>query len=208
MVPVAAVTAVVVVAIGAYVLMSAAGSAGRLTQAAQAATAATVSVEARHAVAGLEQERQQMIAMDEASRSTHVLVGPKLASTAAPIMPKRAADGGPRLGAPVPPLGPVDPGSARGDAQNLLASFGWSPSKYFGCLDNLWSRESGWRWDAANPSGAYGIPQALPGVKMAGAGSDWQTNPITQIRWGLGYIQGKYGDPCSAWAYWQTNGSY
>ena len=89
-----------------------------------------------------------------------------------------------------------------------MPGFGWSPSKYFGCLDNIWSRESGWRYNASNPSGAYGIPQALPGSKMASAGADWQTNPATQIKWGLGYIKGRYGDPCSAWSYWQANGSY
>ncbi len=212
MVPVAAVAAVVVVAIGAYVLMSATGSSGRLTQ---AAAAATVSVEARHAVALLEQERQQMIAIDEASRSTHVLAAPKLASTAAPVAPRSAAapvaprsTSAPPTASPVPPLGPVDPGTARADAENLLASFGWSVTKYFGCLDNIWSRESGWRYNAANPSGAYGIPQALPGAKMTSAGADWQTNPITQIKWGLGYIEARYGDPCSAWSYWQANGSY
>ena len=120
MVPVAAVAAVVVVAIGAYVLMSAAGSAGRLTQAARAATAATVSVEARHAVAGLEQERQQMIAMDEASRSTHVLVAPKLASTAAPVMPKRRRQWGPAAGRPGSAARPGGSGHrARGGAEPL-----------------------------------------------------------------------------------------
>lgn len=79
----------------------------------------------------------------------------------------------------------------------------------FRCLDALWMRESGWRWSAQNPSsGAYGIPQALPGSKMASAGSDWRTNPITQIRWGLGYIGSRYGTPCAAWAHSQANGWY
>ena len=57
-------------------------------------------------------------------------------------------------------------------------------------------------------SGAYGLPQALPGSKMASAGADWQTNPATQIRWGLGYIKAIYGDPCKAWAFWQANHYY
>jgi hypothetical protein len=208
-VPVGAVAGVVAVAVGAYVLMSATGPSGRSAQ------AATVSVEARHAVAMLEQERQQMIAMDEASRSTEVLAAPKLASMAAPVPPRGTgasvplgAAGGRSSSAPVRALGAVDPGTARAAAENLLASFGWSPDSYFGCLDNLWSRESEWRSDAANPSGAYGIPQALPGSKMASAGADWQTDPVTQIRWGLSYIQARYGDPCSAWSYWQANGSY
>lgn len=69
----------------------------------------------------------------------------------------------------------------------------------FRCLDALWARESGWRTNARNRwSGAYGIPQALPGSKMAKAGPDWRTNPLTQVRWGLGYVSGRYGTPCRA----------
>lgn len=77
------------------------------------------------------------------------------------------------------------------------------------CLDQLWIKESGWRWNAENRwSGAYGIPQALPGSKMRSAGSDWRTNPITQVRWGLGYVRGRYGDACSAWVFWKNHGWY
>jgi hypothetical protein len=66
-------------------------------------------------------------------------------------------------------------------------------------------KESGWNHTAMNPSsGAYGIPQSLPGTKMATAGADWQTNPATQISWGLGYISGRYGSPCNAWAHSQA----
>ena len=72
----------------------------------------------------------------------------------------------------------------------------------------MWSRESGWRVNAANPSGAYGIPQALPGSKMASAGPNWQTNAHTQIKWGLGYIASRYNSPCEAWAIWQSQGWY
>jgi len=90
----------------------------------------------------------------------------------------------------------------------MLSSFGWSSSQ-FGCLQSLWNRESGWNPSATNPtSGAYGIPQALPGDKMAAYGSDWQTNPSTQIKWGLAYIAGRYGTPCDAWGFWQSNGWY
>jgi hypothetical protein len=103
---------------------------------------------------------------------------------------------------------PPDPGTAQSIAYNMLSSFGWKPSTYYGCLNNIWSRESGWRYNAENASGAYGIPQALPGSKMATAGPNWQTNPATQIKWGLGYIQGRYGDPCSAWAFWEGHGWY
>ncbi|BCB79921.1 hypothetical protein GCM10022251_08870 [Phytohabitans flavus] len=79
----------------------------------------------------------------------------------------------------------------------------------FPCLDKLWTKESGWNHKARNPSsGAFGIPQSLPGSKMASAGSDWETNPATQIEWGLGYIKGRYGDPCGAWGHSQDVGWY
>ena len=78
-----------------------------------------------------------------------------------------------------------------------------------GCLEKLWDRESGWNERAMNRySGAYGIPQSLPGHKMASAGADWQTNPATQIKWGLGYIQSRYGTPCGAWSFWQAHNYY
>lgn len=99
-------------------------------------------------------------------------------------------------------------GSPQQIASAMLASFGWGQDQ-FSCLDSLWAHESGWNPSAANPSsGAYGIPQALPGSKMASAGPDWQTNPATQIRWGLGYIQSLYGSPCGAWAHEQATGYY
>ena len=101
--------------------------------------------------------------------------------------------------APAAPVVPADPGSNRAIAQEMLAARGWG-SEQWTCLDSLWQKESGWNHLAKNrSSGAYGIPQSLPGSKMASAGSDWQTNPATQISWGLGYIQGRYGTPCGAW---------
>ncbi len=79
----------------------------------------------------------------------------------------------------------------------------------FPCLDKLFARESGWNQKASNNgSGAYGIPQALPGSKMAKFGSDWKTNPATQIKWGLDYIQGRYSTPCGAWSHSQATGWY
>ena len=93
-------------------------------------------------------------------------------------------------------------------ARPLVAARGWSDSEYQ-CLVQLWNRESQWNPHAQNASsGAYGIPQALPGSKMATAGADWQTNPVTQINWGLGYIAGRYGTPCSAWAHSNAVGWY
>lgn len=88
-------------------------------------------------------------------------------------------------------------GSPRDIARVLVARQGWS-STQFGCLDRLWTRESNWQTTAQNSSGAYGIPQSLPASKMAAMGSDWRTNPITQIRWGLWYIANAYGAPCAA----------
>lgn len=79
------------------------------------------------------------------------------------------------------------------------------------CLDRLWTKESGWNHLARNRNtGAYGIPQAYPGSKMASYGSDWETNPATQIAWGLGYIKGtaRYKTPCGAWEYFQANNTY
>jgi len=93
-------------------------------------------------------------------------------------------------------------------ARSLLPKYGFSQSE-FGCLDELYVSESNWNMHADNPtSSAYGIPQALPGSKMASAGSDWATNPVTQIRWGLGYIQDRYGSPCGAWAHSESHGWY
>jgi hypothetical protein len=102
---------------------------------------------------------------------------------------------------------PAASGSPQQIAEAMLASFGWSSSQ-FSCLDPLWAHESGWSVTAANPDGAYGIPQALPGSKMASAGPDWQTDAATQIRWGLEYIQGTYGSPCAAWDHEQATGWY
>jgi hypothetical protein len=90
---------------------------------------------------------------------------------------------------------------------SLLLQWGFALSE-MPCLVNMWNRESHWRTNAANPSGAYGIPQALPGSKMAVYGSDWQTNPATQIKWGLDYIKGRYSTPCGAWSFWQSHGWY
>jgi len=90
----------------------------------------------------------------------------------------------------------------------LMLSAGFKIDQ-FPCLDKLWKKESGWNHKAANPSsGAYGIPQSLPGSKMSSEGSDWKTNPATQIKWGLGYIEGRYNTPCNAWSHSQNTGWY
>jgi hypothetical protein len=100
------------------------------------------------------------------------------------------------------------PSAARDIAQSMLPAYGWSQSE-FTCLDALWIGESDWQWNADNPtSSAYGIPQSLPGEKMATAGADWLTNPATQIEWGLGYIRDVYGTPCAANAFKVANNWY
>lgn len=98
---------------------------------------------------------------------------------------------------------------AKAAARDMAASrYGWG-SDQFSCLESLWSKESGWDYQAYNDSsGATGIPQALPGSKMASAGGDWQTNAATQIAWGLGYISSVYGTPCSAWSHSQATDWY
>lgn len=99
-------------------------------------------------------------------------------------------------------------GTPRQIARNLLPDHGWSDDQ-FSCLDKLWEKESNWRVTADNPtSSAYGIPQALPGRRMAEYGADWRTNPVTQIRWGLDYIEDAYGSPCAAWAHSQRHNWY
>ncbi|MET0812416.1 MAG: lytic transglycosylase domain-containing protein [Microbacterium sp.] len=107
-----------------------------------------------------------------------------------------------------PPFVNPDPGTAQAMAYEVVLARGWGDDQ-FGCLVALWNKESGWRVNAHNKSsGAYGIPQALPGSKMASIGADWETNPATQIIWGLNYISGRYGTPCGAWDKSQRSGWY
>jgi hypothetical protein len=207
--PVAVIALIVVigVAVGASVFSPA-------TSAFSAVQAIEV-VPGSHTMAALEAERAQLIAMTAAARTLTVVAKPKLASPAVVAAANVAAgtatsgSGGSGGGGIVYVTStPPDPGTAQSTAYNLMASFGFSPQTYFGCLVDIWNRESGWRYDAENASGAYGIPQALPGSKMASAGADWQTDPATQIKWGLGYIKAIYGNPCSAWAFEEANGYY
>ncbi|MFC5803469.1 transglycosylase SLT domain-containing protein [Streptomyces formicae] len=83
------------------------------------------------------------------------------------------------------------------------------PAAQFQCFDKIVTHESNWNFQATNASsGAYGLVQALPGGKMASAGADWKTNPKTQIKWGLEYMNERYGSPCAAWSFWQANHWY
>ena len=136
--------------------------------------------------------------------------------TAEPVAPRRSSaptsgtsgsggSGGSDGGSSAPAVTGGDP---KAIAAEMVAARGWG-SDQFSCLDTLWERESNWNPTAQNPSsGAYGIPQSLPGSKMASVGSDWRTNPATQITWGLNYISGRYGTPCGALAHSNSVGWY
>jgi hypothetical protein len=154
-------------------------------------------------VALLEQERQTLIQMTAAAKTLSVASKPTMTdpeqileaqdSNTASSSQTTGGTGVATLAAP------ADPTAAQATAKAMLASFGFSSSQW-SCLYSLWERESTWNVYAENASsGAYGIPQSLPGDKMASAGADWQTDATTQIRWGLGYIKSVYGTPCGAW---------
>ncbi|MCC3266386.1 coiled-coil domain-containing protein [Arthrobacter gengyunqii] len=132
------------------------------------------------------------------------------AAPPAPPVPQPAPAPKPAPGpSPAPAPRPVDdPAAAQAYASGRLGAHGWGQDQ-FRCLVNLWQRESGWRTSANNPySGAYGIPQSLPGDKMASVGADWRTNYRTQIEWGLGYIGSRYGSPCAAWQHSEDKNWY
>jgi hypothetical protein len=189
-------TAVLAVAAGVLVELHMTG------QAADPAAAALAAIPTSHSATLLEQERQQMILVDAASKTLSLVGTPKLATNPASSSSGTGGTSSVLVNMPAP-----DPGTAQSIAFNLLSSYGFSSSQW-GCLDDLWQRESSWIYNAENASGAYGIPQALPGSKMASAGPDWQTDPTTQIKWGLGYIKDTYGTPCSAWAHEEADGWY
>ena len=138
-----------------------------------------------------------------------VLVGTKEATAAAttPATPNNSSSSSSGGNATLAAAG-TDAASAQAIAKSMMSSYGWDDTQ-FSCLVKLWNRESGWNYQAYNASsGATGIPQALPGSKMASAGSDWATNPATQIKWGLGYISERYSNPCGAWAHSESVGWY
>ena len=157
---------------------------------------------------GTEVSREKTMTVVKSARVDEVVrVGTK---EAAPAASQATGSSAPATssGSSAPAAQPVPSGDAQSIALSMMSGYGWGGDQ-FTCLVNLWNRESGWNHLAMNPSsGAYGIPQSLPGNKMASAGADWQTNPATQISWGLGYIQGHYGSPCGAWAHSESVGWY
>jgi hypothetical protein len=175
-----------------------------------AAGQALNTYQARSALAELAATRWQAAQARAAKRAAAA----RAAAQAAAEATAQAQATAPSTSAPQPtqtastPAAPAPSGSPQRIAEAMLGSFGWSSSQ-FSCLDPLWEHESGWSVSAYNAgSGAYGIPQALPGSRMASAGPDWQTNAATQIRWGLEYIKSTYGSPCAAWDHEQATGWY
>ncbi len=163
------------------------------------------------AAASLVQERQNIIDMSAAASTLSVAAKPAMADPATMAAAQgggttSSTSGGGTTVTTVAP--PANPTAAEADGKALLPSFGFNQTTEWTCLYDLWMQESSWNVYAENASGAYGIPQALPGSKMASIASDWQTNPITQIKWGLTYITQVYGTPCGAWDHEVSAGWY
>jgi hypothetical protein len=204
-----AVGAAVVVAGGAVAVMAMTGGDDKAT-----VSAAPLADPAKKPTANpyAEMQLRRKLAYERALQAASDSAGdkPRLLPKGSPIpskkptpSPSSGSGGAPGAGNPVPA------GEAQQIAKAMLPDFGFSPNTQFGCLVKLWDKESGWRVTAENPSsGAYGIPQALPGSKMATAGDDWRTSARTQIEWGLGYIKDRYGSPCEAWSHSQSVGWY
>jgi hypothetical protein len=210
--PAAAIAAMVVAAvtIAAYLVSPNGSGATSLSQALGA-------LPKSHSIALLEQEREQIIVMNEAASTMTQAVKPTVVS---PSDIKAAGGDGGSSQSDSNSTGSSASTAAEGQgfeptpavaqeiAQEVMPSFGFSVSSQWSCLEDLWNQESSWEWDAQNASGAYGIPQSLPASKMDSVASDWQTDATTQIKWGLEYIQQVYGTPCAAWGHEESSGFY
>jgi Transglycosylase SLT domain len=193
-------TAAATVAVTAIALLVITGRPGSFTDPLGAAVA---QVSAGKSGLVLMAAREKVIKQTIATEAFSVTSTPKISTV--PVSTSGSAGGGGSTLVPSAP--PPSPATVQAIAYNLLTSYGFSKAQW-SCLLNLWDAESGWNPEAENPSGAYGIPQALPGSKMASAGPDWQTNATTQIKWGLGYIKGTYGTLCTAWDHEEADGWY
>jgi len=199
-----AVVLVVAVAVGAKVTSRDGSGANSLAQAIDA-------LPHSGSVALIVQERENIIVMDAAESALTVASKPAVVNPARVMASQNAAanSSSNSTATEIVSAPPPDAGTAESIGYNMLPQFGFNQTTQWTCLLDLWNRESGWLYDAENPSsGAYGIPQALPGDKMASVGADWQTNPATQIKWGLGYISQVYGTPCNAYDFDLDNGGY
>lgn len=160
----------------------------------------------RVTVTGGEETAREVIARAVVSERVDEVVRVGTAEPVVAAPPQTAS--APAAAASAPAAGPVASGSPKAIAADMVAARGWG-SDQFNCLDVLWERESNWNPSAQNPSsGAYGIPQSLPGSKMGSVAADWRTNPATQITWGLNYIAGRYGTPCGALGHSNSVGWY
>ncbi|MGY5031424.1 aggregation-promoting factor C-terminal-like domain-containing protein [Streptomyces sp. 900116325] len=137
----------------------------------------------------------------------NLLAQPRIARRKAVVAGAAAVLGATGLGLGVTPAMAAPASAATGVQGTARAMIG--NEAQFQCFSNIVSHESGWNPSATNASsGAYGLVQALPGSKMASAGADWKTNPTTQIKWGMDYMNSRYGSPCAAWTFWQANHWY
>ncbi len=162
---------------------------------AENAAAAKAAIEAKTAASKAHALEQKVIAAEEAEKKAAAEKKAKESGGAVPFTGEI-------------PSSCSEFSGSRGVGCALMLEAGFEIDQ-FPCLDKLWKRESGWNYKALNSgSGAYGIPQALPGSKMASIASDWKTNPATQIKWGLGYIEGRYDSPCGAWNHSESVGWY
>lgn len=189
---------VAIVTVAAYVVSPHGSGASSVSQAIN-------SLPKTDSVALLEQERQTIITMNAAVGTLSKAAKPTV------VLPAQVMSGGSGGGSDAPTITMLEPDPARDQAtaKSLMPSYGFSVSGQWSCLLSLWTRESSWMFDAVNAqSGAYGIPQALPPDRMSTIASDWQTNPVTQIKWGLSYISSRYGTPCAAWDHETSIGWY
>lgn len=142
----------------------------------------------------------QAVVTNQATVVTRVVAAPALL----PAVPVAATVA--KVALPVAPARPVTPLAVAGTPRQMahaVALNGGLSDRQWVCLDQLWQRESKFETTIRNSrSGAYGIPQALPASRMASAGADWRTNPVTQIKWGMSYIDVRYGSACNAWSHW------
>jgi hypothetical protein len=166
-----------------------------------AAAAVVLSGGAQRDAAALDNQRRSTLAAQQKAEQARAAAATARAQAAAAAALRARAEARARAGRDAL----RDP---QGIARIMVLERGWSSSQ-FSCLRSLWQRESNWNPRARNASsGAFGIPQALPGSKMASAGSDWRTNPVTQIEWGLDYIADRFGTPCGAWGHSESHGWY
>lgn len=203
------------------------------TSAAAAAANALLAQRDGTNAANRDMQRPTLAPSAPAPSSSSTGAGPLSASSKPPVPSSTSSSTATRSEAPLPSQTPTTPTTSKtattppptssSSSSSSSTSMGYNatpaqakaiaesivPSSQFLCFSNIIERESSWNVHATNPSsGAYGLPQALPGDKMASMGSDWQNSALVQIKWALSYMTGRYGSPCAAWAFWQAHSWY